>query len=385
MSTSEFPTSVSELAHSQGSDEVANALGVVPTQGLSSEEAARRLAHDGPNALPEAEATPAWKRFLDQFRSGLILVLVGAAVVAAAVGHVKDALIIAVVLILNAILGFVQESKAEAGLAALTSMLASTAVRRDGAAIDIAAADVVRGDVLLLESGDRIAADARVLSAHQAEVDESALTGESVPVAKSTDPAAPDAAVADRHGMIYRTTLVAQGRIEAIVTAIGPETELGKVATLLQANERKATPLQEQLDRLGQRLAFVALGAVLAYGALSLARPQHWRHGTAGGRPGSGGDPRRAPRRGHRRACGGHIADGQARRNRAAAGIGRDAGRDIGHLLRQDGHPDAQRDDRPAPGAARRASLQRERRGLRHRRDVGAERTCRALELCRGS
>lgn len=273
MSTSEFPTSVSELAHSQGSDEVANALGVVPTQGLSSEEAARRLAHDGPNALPEAEATPAWKRFLDQFRSGLILVLVGAAVVAAAVGHVKDALIIAVVLILNAILGFVQESKAEAGLAALTSMLASTArVRRDGAAIDIAAADVVRGDVLLLESGDRIAADARVLSAHQAEVDESALTGESVPVAKSTDPAAPDAAVADRHGMIYRTTLVTRGRIEAIVTAIGPETELGKVATLLQANERKATPLQEQLDRLGQRLAFVALGAVLAYGALSLAR-----------------------------------------------------------------------------------------------------------------
>ncbi len=267
------PSVALSAPHAQPVDAVAAAFEVVPGRGLASDDAAQRLRRDGPNALPEAESRAAWKRFLDQFRSGLILVLVAAAVIAGAVGHLKDALIIAAVLLLNAVLGYVQESRAEAGLAALTSMLATTArVRRDGAAIDIPAEDVVRGDVVLLEAGDRVPADARVLVAHQAEVDESALTGESVPVAKADVVVDADAAVADRHDMIFRTTLVTRGRVEAIVTAVGVETELGKVAALLQATERKSTPLQAQLDRLGQRLAFVAFGAVIVYGALSLFR-----------------------------------------------------------------------------------------------------------------
>jgi Ca2+-transporting ATPase len=171
-------------------------------------------------------------------------VLLGAAMLASAVGDLKDALVIAIVVLLNAILGFFQEHRAEAALAALKNMLAPTArVRRASLVALIPAVDLVPGDILLLEAGDRIPADARVLHAHAAEVAEAALTGESHAVAKSPDAVPGESALAERRGMVFKNTVVTRGRIEALVVATGMHTEMGKIAGLLaeaaESNRRR--------------------------------------------------------------------------------------------------------------------------------------------------
>ncbi|NTV12227.1 MAG: metal-transporting ATPase, partial [Zoogloea sp.] len=166
--------------HALATEEVIRRLDSNPVAGLATEAAQQRLVVHGPNRLAEKPPRPAWLKFLDQFRNVLVLILVGAAVLAGAIGDLKDAIVITVVVLLNAALGFFQEHRAEAALAALKNMLAPTArVRRDGEVHLIEAAQLVPGDILLLEAGDRIPADARVLSAHSAEVAEAALTGES--------------------------------------------------------------------------------------------------------------------------------------------------------------------------------------------------------------
>jgi len=273
LATRERPPQVAPLApHAQPVAAVASTLDVDPVLGLSPVEADRRLAAHGPNELEAREPRPRWLRFTDQFRDGIVVILLVAAVVAGLIGDLKDTAIIGVVLLLNAALGYVQEQRAEAGLAALASMTAHRArVRRDGVVVEVAAADVVVGDVLLMEAGDRVAADGRLVVTHRAEVDESTLTGESEPVAKHAAEVAPDASLGDRSNSVFRSTALTRGRAEALVVATGSATELGKVAALLDGGPAR-TPLQLQLDRLGKRLAVVALVSVAGYAALSLAR-----------------------------------------------------------------------------------------------------------------
>ncbi len=273
LATRERPFQAAPIApHAQPVAAVASTLDVDPDLGLSPREAGRRLAAHGPNELEAREPRPRWLRFTDQFRDGIVVILLVAAVVAGLIGDLKDTAIIGVVLLLNAVLGYVQEQRAEAGLAALASMTAHRArVRRDGVVVEVAAADVVVGDVLLMEAGDRVAADGRLVVTHRAEVDESTLTGESEPVAKHAAEVAPDASLGDRSNSVFRSTALTRGRAEALVVATGSATELGKVAALLDGGPER-TPLQVQLDRLGKRLAVVALVSVAGYAALSLAR-----------------------------------------------------------------------------------------------------------------
>jgi len=231
----------------------------VTLKGLSEAEARLRLERHGPNQLASKPPRPAWKKFFDQFRNILVIVLLGAAVLAGAVGDLKDALVIAIVVVLNATLGFFQEHRAEAALAALKNMLAPIArVRRFGRATLIPAIDLVPGDILLVEAGDRIPADARVLHAHSTEVAEAALTGESHAVTKNPEAVDEKSALAERRSMIFMNTVVTRGRIEAVVTATGMHTEMGKIAGLLAEAAESATPLQAQLDKLGKHLAVIA-------------------------------------------------------------------------------------------------------------------------------
>jgi Ca2+-transporting ATPase len=248
-------------------------LRVAVATGLSGADARARLASHGPNRLAEKPARPAWRKFLDQFRSLLVMILLGAAILGGAIGDLKDAIVIAVVVVLNAALGFFQEHRAEAALAALKNMLAPTArVRRDGELRQIDATELVPGDLLLLEAGDRIPADARVLSAHSCEVAEAALTGESQPVAKRPDTVDEKSALAERHNMVFMNTVVTRGRLEAVVTATGMRSEMGRLAGLLAATAEGQTPLQRQLDSLGKRLALIASGVVALMFVFGLMR-----------------------------------------------------------------------------------------------------------------
>lgn len=245
--------------HAQPPEHCLAQLASNPVAGLDNEEVTRRLAEHGANRLAEKASRPVWLKFIDQFKSLLVLILIGAAVLAGAIGDFKDAIVIAIVVLLNACLGFFQEHRAEAALAALKNMLAPTArVRRDGEVQQIEAVDLVPGDILLLEAGDRIPADARVLSAHSAEVAEAALTGESHAVAKLPDTVAESAALAERHNMVFMNTVVTRGRLEALVIATGMHTEMGRLAGLLAETAEGETPLQIQLDGLGKRLAIIA-------------------------------------------------------------------------------------------------------------------------------
>jgi Ca2+-transporting ATPase len=260
-------------SHAEPPEAVCALLKVDPARGLSDTEVQTRLAAHGPNRLVEKAPRPAWLKFLDQFRSFLVIVLIGAAMLAGVVGDWKDAIVIAIVVLLNANLGFFQEHRAEAALAALKGMLAPTArVRRDSRPTVVHAVDLVPGDVLLLEAGDRIPADARVLVAHSAEVAEAALTGESHAVAKTPSAVAANTVLAERSDMVFMNTVVTRGRLEAIVTATGMNSEMGQIAGLLAETVESATPLQLQLDRLGKRLAAIAGLVVCVIFVLGLVR-----------------------------------------------------------------------------------------------------------------
>ena len=259
-------------AHAAPAREVAAALGVDPAAGLSAGEVARRRSAHGPNELPEAPRDPAWRRLVRQLKDLLTLILVAAAAVSFAVsGELKTPLVVLVVVVVNAVIGFVQENRAEASLDALRRMLVlEVRVRRDGELRTVPAAELVPGDVVAVEAGDRIPADGRLLEAVQLEVEEAALTGESLPVAKSVAPVdGDDVPVADRTSMVHMQTTVTRGRGELVVTGTGAATEIGRVAGLLQAAPQERTPLQRQLDQLAHslaKLAGVIVGLVLAIG-----------------------------------------------------------------------------------------------------------------------
>jgi Ca2+-transporting ATPase len=232
---------------------------------LSQTDAADRLHRYGPNRLTEKPPRPAWYLLLSQFKSFLIMVLIAAAILAAAIGDLKDGVVILIVVIINALLGFYQEFQAEKSLAALKKMLALRArVRRDGRNVELPADQLVPGDIVILEAGGKIPADGRIITAHTLEVDESSLTGESVPVAKRKQALTmASLPLAERSNMLYMNNAVTRGRAEMVVTATGMETEIGKLANLLTQTEDGATPRQIQLDSLGKRMALIVLTVIV--------------------------------------------------------------------------------------------------------------------------
>lgn len=242
--------------------------------GLGTAEVAGRREQSGPNRLPEAPPRSRLALLAAQFKSFLILLLIAAAVLALVVGETKDAIVVGVVVLFNATLGFFQEHRAEAAVAALRRMLSPTArVRRAGEEQVVAAEELVPGDIVLLEAGDRIPADGRFLVAHALEVDESSLTGESLPTVKRLPALAdPELPVGDRANLGFMNTVVTRGRGEMLVHATGAATEMGRLAAMLEATEAPTTPLQTQIDSLGRRLAVLAGVAVAIITGLQLAR-----------------------------------------------------------------------------------------------------------------
>jgi magnesium-transporting ATPase (P-type) len=203
-------------------------------EGLNSAEAARRLAEHGPNRLTPPKKRSALMRFLLQFHNVLIYVLLAAAAVTAALGHLLDTGVIVGVVVINALIGFLQEGKAEKSLDAIRNMLSLHAiVLRDGHRQEIAAEDLVPGDIVLLSSGDKVPADLRLIERRNLRIEEAALTGESEPVEKSTDAVAADAPIGDRTCMAYSSTLVVFGQGRGVVIATGDRTEIGRIGRML--------------------------------------------------------------------------------------------------------------------------------------------------------
>jgi Ca2+-transporting ATPase len=229
--------------------------------GLASEEAHRRYAQYGPNELIEKQRKSLWIMFLDQFRDFMILVLIVAAIVAGVIGEPVDSIAIAVIVMLNAVLGFVQEYRAEKAMAALKKLAApSTVVIRNGQAETVPANQLVPGDLVLLEAGNVVPADLRITETAQLRIQESALTGESMAVEKDSAPIKEaDLPLGDRKNMAYKGTLVTNGRGQGLVTDTGMQTELGRIAGLLQGEEEGKTPLQKRLTTFGQKLAWAVL------------------------------------------------------------------------------------------------------------------------------
>ena len=262
------------LPHTQSADEVALRFDVRPAFGLTSAQATQRNAQYGPNRLPEPPTRSAWVVFLGQFKSILILILISAALLSALIGNVKDAVVILAVVVINAVVGFYQEYRAERSLTALKGMLpVKTYVRREGEKYQIDAEDLVPGDVVLLEAGDRVPADGRLFLAAGLEIDESALTGESQAAAKHIAALLdPNASLGDRVNMTYMNTMLTRGRAEVVVTATGARTEMGRLSQELALAMEAPTPLQVQLDRLGKRLGAIALTLVGLLSFLQLLR-----------------------------------------------------------------------------------------------------------------
>jgi Ca2+-transporting ATPase len=267
-------TTTTTAWYTQTAQQVCDQLVVVPAEGLAHASAAERLRSVGANKLKEHAPRPAWKKFLDQFKSLLIIILIAAALLAGAIGDRIDAIVILVVVLFNASLGFYQEYRAEATLAALKKMLAHHArVRRNGEVHDIAATELVPGDIVLLEAGEHVPADARVLEAHNALVAEAALTGESQAVGKQAEALSSDEhPLAERDNMVFMNTVVTRGRLVVVVVATGMNTEMGRISGLLESAEESPTPLQLQLDELGKRLALIASGVVALIFVLGLVQ-----------------------------------------------------------------------------------------------------------------
>ncbi|MBX3497856.1 MAG: cation-transporting P-type ATPase [Alphaproteobacteria bacterium] len=233
--------------------------------GLSEHEAAHRLETHGPNRLPQGPRRNTLTRFLLQFHNLLIYVLLAAGVLAAAIGHGTDALVIFAVVLVNAIIGFIQEGRAEKALDAIRAMIdPSASVIRDGRRITIAADRVVPGDIVLLEAGDRVPADLRLIKARKLRADEAILTGESVPVDKTVKAVDAGAPLGDRFPMAFSGTFITAGQGTGVVVATGAATELGRISALIGAVERLATPLVRQMDQFARQVTF----AVLAVSAL---------------------------------------------------------------------------------------------------------------------
>lgn len=244
----------------QKKDEIAKELNTDLKQGLSAKEAQEKLAQVGPNALVEGKKKSTFQVFLEQFKDLMVIILIIAAIISAFTGSLESTLVIIVVLILNAILGTVQHVKAEKSLESLKSLSAPTAkVLRNGQKMEIEAKDLVPGDILLLEAGDLVTADGRILENYSLQVNESSLTGESTNVDKLDTDFEKEVPLADRVNMVYSSSLVTYGRATVVVTATGMQTEIGKIASLMNETKERRTPLQVSLDQFSSRLATAIL------------------------------------------------------------------------------------------------------------------------------
>lgn len=278
-----------------GADQVAQALNVDPRTGLSSDEAKRRLDKFGPNELASAPPVPKWKKFLQQFQDPLVYLLLAATAISLVAWIIEkvnaapgaegealpfDSIVIVLILIVNAILGYMQEAKAEEAVNALSEMTAPTSnVLRNGRVERINTTDIVPGDILVLGEGDTVPADGRLLAAASLRIAEASLTGESVPVGKK--PATLDSAKAlgDRANMVFNGTSVTQGTGRAIVTGTGMNTQVGKIADLLQSTEDEATPLQKEMNHVSKILGIaVCIIAVVVLFALAVLEGFHSVH-----------------------------------------------------------------------------------------------------------
>jgi magnesium-transporting ATPase (P-type) len=234
-------------------------------EGLTAAEAATRLERHGPNALPVGARKSLLRRFLLQFHNVLIYVMIAGAVITALLGHTTDTAVILSVIIINAIIGVIQENKAEAALDAIRDMISPRAsVLREGHRVATDAAKLVPGDILLLEAGDRVTADVRLIKARNLRIDEAILTGESVAVTKGTDLAAEAAALGDRRSMAYSGTLVTAGQGAGVIVATGPHSEIGRISALLSRVEQLETPLIRQMNQFARQLTVAILALCAA-------------------------------------------------------------------------------------------------------------------------
>jgi len=255
------------------------ALSVDASRGLSEAEAARRLAEYGPNELVEYGVKSPWRILREQMTATMVVLLLVATVVSALVGDYKDALVILALVFINALLGFSQEYRAERAMAALKRWAVPTVkVRRDGHVREVSARELVPGDIVALETGDLVPADGRLLESVNLRLQEAVLTGESEPVEKEVKALkGADLPLGDRRNMAYMGTTVAYGHGQAVVTATGMRTELGRIAAMLQTMDAETTPLQRRLNQLGRQLAVIALGIVGVIFALGLLRGEEAR------------------------------------------------------------------------------------------------------------
>jgi Ca2+-transporting ATPase len=238
-------------------------------EGLTASEVAERLTRYGPNQLVAAAEVPAWSVLFNQFKSVIVALLAAATVVSLALGDVVEAMAVAVVIVINTVIGFATEIRAVRSMEALRELgRVETTVRRDGEAASVAAEELVPGDVVVFESGDIITADLRIIDGWRIQADESTLTGESVPVEKDAKPVREDAGIADRTSMLHKGTAISKGSGEGVVVATGMDTELGLISALVEQSRQPETPLQLQLAALGHRLLWLTLG-IAALVALS--------------------------------------------------------------------------------------------------------------------
>ena len=260
-------------------DGVASDMGTDTKRGLTAAEAASRLERYGPNELTGKPPVPAWKKFIKQFQDPLIYLLIVAILISivawvadGATGVPVDAIVIGVIVVLNAIIGFVQENKAENAVAALADMTAAhSTVLRDGELTDVASADIVPGDVLVLNEGDAVGADARLISATSLQVLESSLTGESEAVTKQTEALEEEASLGDRTNMVFKGTAVVTGVGRAVVTGTAMDTEMGKIASMLDETEDEDSPLQQEIAQISKMLGgLVIVIALIVMAALAI-------------------------------------------------------------------------------------------------------------------
>ncbi len=259
--------------HQLPAEEVIESLGVNLKTGLSLEEVARRQKKFGANRVTARRGTPAWRKFLQQFNQPLVYILLLAVGVTASLGEWVDSAVIFGVVLINAVVGFLQEAKAEKAIEALAKMIATeTTVRRDDRKLRVHSEELVPGDVVVLQSGDRVPADLRYLHVRNLHADESALTGESFPVAKHPDPLPLDTILAERKNLGYAGTFITSGQAEGVVFATGDDTETGHIARLISSAVEISTPLTRKIAQFSKLVLWVIVGLAVATFALGIAR-----------------------------------------------------------------------------------------------------------------
>ena len=350
--------------------EVAAELKVDPAGGLSTGEAQQRLQEYGPNALAAAKQEPVWKRFFKHYQDYMQIVLVVAALVSLLIAEYGTAIGLALLTLFNAWLGYHQEGKAEEAAASLGQMMKAMAkVRRDGDVVELPAEQIVPGDIVVVDAGDRVPADGRIILAATLQIEEGALTGESVAVEKDTETIGRhDVGIGDRLNMAFMNTNVTRGHGEILVTTTGMGSEVGHIAHMLSGQKVEKTPLTKQVDRLTIFIIVAALFAFIAIVVMGLASGRVLR-GALRNRCGAGSrlHPGCAARRRHHHPVGRVGQHGQEERHHEGPPCGRDPGLHLGHQLGQDRHPDPEPDDGPRDHH-RAAPLHRQRRGLQFRR-----------------